>query len=1054
VSNFFIDRPIFATVLAIVITLAGTIAFLLLPVARFPQITPPSVVVSATFPGADASTIEQSVAAPIETQVNGVPNMIYMDSRSANDGSYTLNVTFEVGTAQDIAAVDVQNQVAIAQRQLPPDVLRQGVSITKRQPQPLIFVAIAASDPRYDYLFLSNFATLQVYDSLARVPGVGQVLQYGARDYGMRIWLDPGKMFHLGVTTGDISNAINEQNVVAPSGTVGAEPSPPGQQMTYTVTVHGRLASVEEFENVVLKAGPNGSIVRLRDVARIQLAATDYSRSSRLNGQPVALLGVYQLPDANALEVSKQVRVTLEQLAQRFPPGIHYLIPLDTSEFVRESIKEVEITLGIAAVLVLLVVFLFLESWRATLIPMLAVPVSLLGTFTIFVGLGFSINTLTLFALVLAIGLVVDDAIVVVEAVTEKMEEKGLDPLAATRAAMADVSSPVIAIALVLTAVFVPVAFLGGLTGQFYKQFALTLSVSVLISAFIALTFTPALCALLLRRRSETEPAGLLGRGFAAFNRVFARGTKHYTGAVRRAIRRSAIALCVFGVIVIALVYLVWQRPGGFIPEDDQGYLLMVAQLPPGASMQRTEQVLEQIRAVVQKQPEVDSMLAITGLNLLAQVNTPYTGSGFIPLKPWSRRPGRQSSAQGLIERLYKLLGPLKEANVVIVAPPAIPGIGQAGGFEFMLADTSGGSLESFTTEIDDFLAQARGRKELARVSTQFNNRVPEIEYVIDRDRARELGIPISDIFNALQTYLGGNYINDFNLFGRTFRVTAEAEASARTLPDAVSTLYVRTQAGDMVPLSSLVSIKPTRGPAYIERYNVYRAVTINGAPAPGYSQGDAINAMESLAKAMPSNLTYFWTGSVFQQKRAGTQAPYIFAMALVFVFLVLAAQYESWIVPFAVILCIPFAVFGAFFGLSMRSMANDIYAQVGLVMLIGLAAKNAILIVEFARLSHERGMPLVEAAIEGARLRLRPILMTSFAFILGAMPLAIATGAGATSRQVLGTTVVFGMTAATMIGIFIVPVFYVVLQGLADRFSKPRGSVTPAPAAGTEREG
>ena len=1047
-SNFFIDRPIFATVLAIVITLAGTIAFLLLPVARFPQITPPSVVVAATFPGADASTIEQSIAAPIETQVNGVPNMIYMDSRSSNDGSYTLNVTFEVGTAQDIAAVDVQNQVAIAQRQLPPDALRQGVSITKRQPQPLIFVAIEATDPRYDYLFLSNFATLQVFDSLARVPGVGQVLQFGARDYGMRIWLDPGKMSRLGVTTGDISNTINEQNVVAPSGIVGAEPAPPGQQMTYTVTVHGRLRSVAEFENVVLKAGSNGSIVRLRDVARIELAATDYTRSSRLNGQPVALLGVYQLPDANALEVSKKVRATLEQLAQRFPPGVRYVIPLDTSEFVRESIREVEITLFIAAALVLLVVFLFLESWQATLIPMLAVPVSLLGTFTIFVALGFSINTLTLFALVLAIGLVVDDAIVVVEAVTEKMEEKGLDPLAATRAAMADVSSPVIAIALVLTAVFVPVAFLGGLTGQFYKQFALTLSVSVLISALIALTFTPAMCALLLKPRSATAPVGLLGRGFAVFNRLFARATVKYKDTVRRAIRRAGIALGVFGAIVVALIVLIWQRPSGFLPEDDQGYLLMVAQLPPGASLQRTEQVLEQIRAIVQKQPEVENMLAITGLNLLAQVNTPYTGSGFIPLKPWSQRPGRQSSAQALLERLYKLLGPLKEANVVIVAPAAIPGIGQAGGFEFVLADTSGGSLENFTTEIDDFLAQANKRKELTRVSTQFNNRVPEIEYVVDRDRARALGIPISDIFGALQTYLGGNYINDFNLFGRTFRVTAEAEPSARTLPDAVNTLYVRTQAGDMVPLSSLVSIKPTRGPAYIERYNVYRAVTINGAPAPGYSQGDAIKAMESLTKDLPGNLTYYWTGSVFQQQRAGSQAPYIFAMAMVFVFLVLAAQYESWIVPFAVILCIPFAVFGAFLGLSMRSMANDIYAQVGLVMLIGLAAKNAILIVEFARLSHQRGMPLVEAAIEGARLRLRPILMTSFAFILGALPLAIATGAGATSREVLGTTVVFGMTAATMIGIFIVPVFYVVLQGLVDRFSKSRGIVPPMPAS------
>jgi len=1044
VSNFFIDRPIFATVLAIVITLAGTIAFLLLPVARFPQITPPSVQVSTTFPGADASTIEQSVAAPIEVQVNGVPNMIYMDSRSANDGSYTLNVTFDVGTAQDIAAVDVQNQVAIAQRQLPPDVLRQGVSITKRQPQPLLFIAIKATDPRYDYLFLSNFATLQVFDALARVKGVGQVLQFGARDYGMRIWLDPGKMARLAVTTQDISNVINEQNVVAPSGIVGAEPSPPGQQMTYTVTVHGRLRSVEEFGNVVIKAGANGSVVRLKDVARIELAATDYTRSSRLNGEPVATLAVFQLPDANALEVSEGVRATLQQLSLRFPPGVSYEIPLDTSDFVRESIKEVEITLFIAAGLVLLVVFLFLESWRATLIPMLAVPVSLLGTFTIFIALGFSINTLTLFALVLAIGLVVDDAIVVVEAVTEKMEEQGLDPRAATRSAMADVASPVIAIALVLSAVFVPVAFLGGLTGQFYKQFALTLSVSVLISALIALTFTPALCALLLKPRSESQAPGLLGRFFAAFDVAFLRSRKAYMSVVQRAIRRSAIALCLFLAIVVALAYLVLTRPTGFLPEDDQGYVLMVAQLPPGASLQRSEKVLEDIRAIVKKQPEVDSMLAITGLNFLAQVNTSYTGSGFIPFKPWSQRKGSAHSVQAVTDRLYRLLASIKEANIIIFAPPAIPGIGQAGGFEFMLADTSGGSLDAFNSAIQDFIAQANQRKELTHVATQFNDHVPEIEYEIDRDRARELGIPISDIFGALQTFLGGNYINDFNLFGRTFRVTAEAEATARTLPEAVNTLYVRTQAGDMVPLSSLVAIKPTRGPAYIERYNVFRAVTINGSPAPGYSQGDAIKVMEQLAKSLPPSLTYFWTGSVFQQQRAGSQAPYIFAMALVFVFLVLAAQYESWIVPFAVILCIPFAVFGAFLGLSMRSMANDIYAQVGLVMLIGLAAKNAILIVEFARLSHQRGLPLVEAAIEGARLRLRPILMTSFAFILGALPLAIATGAGATSRQVLGTTVVFGMIAATLIGIFIVPVFYVVLQSLVDRFTTPKPQSQP----------
>ncbi len=1033
--DYFIDRPVFSTVLAIIITLAGSVALSRLPIARFPQITPPTIVVSTSFPGADASTIEQSVAAPIEQQVNGVPHMIYMDSKSANDGTYALTVTFDVGTPQDIAAVDVQNQVAIAQRQLPQQVLQQGITVAKRQPQVLMAVAIGSDDPRYDYLFLSNYATLHVYDALARVPGVGQVLVLGARDYGMRIWLDPGKMARLSVTTQDISNVLTEQNVVAPAGSVGAEPAPPGQQMQYTVSLHGRLASIEEYGNIVVRTGSDGAIVRLKDIARIELAATDYSRSSKLNGIPTAIIGVYQLPDANALDVAKAVRKAMDTLAPSFPQGIHYSIPFDTTLFVAESVHEVIKTLFEASLLVLLVVFIFLESWRATLIPMLAVPVSLIGTFSAFVALGFSLNTLTLFALVLAIGLVVDDAIVVVEAATEIMDSRKLSARDATKAAMREVSGPVIAIALVLISVFVPVAFLGGLTGQFYRQFALTLAVSVAISALIALTFTPALCALLLKPTAESHFRGLLGRFFGAFNRGFEHFTARYTETVGKVIRRAVVAMTVFLILTAAAVALLLTRPSGFLPDEDQGYLLGVVNLPVGASTQRTEAVAGAFSELLRKQPEVEATFAITGLNLLTGTTSSYAATIFIVLKPWDQRCGPEHGAIALAARVNKLAaGTIKEAMALTLNPPSIPGIGSAGGFEFLLEDRAGGNIEKFAGVIQDFVGRANKRPELTRVATQFNVHTPQIEYALDRERTKTLGVSISSVFSALQMFLGGGYINDFNLFGRTYKVTAQAEAFARSSPEAVNHLYVRTDAGDMVPLSTLVSIKPKQGPEYIERYNVLRAVTINGAAAPGYSSGQAVKAMEDLARDLPDGYGYDWTGVTYQEKISSGQAPYIFAVAIVFVFLVLAALYESWAVPFAVLLGIPFAVLGACVGLLLRGMDNNIYVQVGLVMLIGLAAKNAILIVEFAKLEYERGKPLVDAAIEGARLRLRPILMTSFAFILGSAPLAIATGAGSGARLVLGTAVVFGMTAATMLGIFIIPVFYVLTQRVSER--------------------
>ena len=1043
--DFFIDRPIFSTVLAIIITLAGGVALSTLPVARFPQITPPTIVVSTVFPGADAATIEQSVAAPIEEQVNGVPHMIYMDSKSANDGSYTLTVTFDVGTDQDIAAVDVQNQVAIAQRQLPQQVLQQGVTVAKRQPQILLAVAIGSDDPRYDYLFLSNYATLHVYDALARVHGVGQVVVFGARDYGMRIWLDPAKMAHLAVTTQDVTAVLTEQNVVAPAGTVGAEPAPPGQEMQYVASVKGRLSTPEQYGNIVVRTGADGAIVHLKDIARAELAATDYSRSTKLNGAPTAIIGIYQLPDANALEVAKGVRQVMDGLAPTFPKGIHYSIPFDTTLFVSESVHEVVKTLLEAGVLVLLVVFIFLESWRATLIPMLAIPVSLIGAFSAFVALGFSLNTLTLFALVLAIGLVVDDAIVVVEAVTEIMDSRKLSAPEATKAAMREVSGPVVAIALVLISVFVPVAFLGGLTGQFYRQFALTLAVSVAISALIALTFTPALCALLLKPTAESHFGGILGRFFELFDRSFKRFTVRYVGSVGTAIRRSVQSMAIFVILTVAALWQVHARPSGFMPDEDQGYLIGLVTLPVAASLQRTEAVAGEFSAILRKQPEVESTFAITGLNLLTGTNSSYAATVFIILRPWSQRAGAAHGALALAARFNRLASKIRQANVLTLNPPPVPGIGTAGGFEFILEDRGGGDVQKFAGVLQDFLGQANERPELTRVFTQFNVRTPQIEYVLDRERAKTLGVSLADIFSTLQTFFGGNYINDFNLFGRTYKVTAQAEAAARSSPESVNGLYVRTPQGDMVPLSTLVSIKEVQGPEYIERYNVFRAVTVNGSAAPGYSSGQATLAMEALAGNLPDGYGYEWTGTTYQEKLSGGQAGAIFGMAIIFVFLVLAALYESWAVPFAVLLCIPFAVLGAYIGLTLRGMASDIYAQIGLVMLIGLAAKNAILIVEFAKLAYERGRPLVDAAIEGARLRLRPILMTSFAFIFGSVPLAIATGAGSGARLVLGTAVVFGMSVATMIGIFIIPVFYVLVQSLQERI---RGKPTVAPAA------
>ena len=1033
--NFFIDRPVFSTVISLIITLAGLVAAVGLPISQYPQIVPPQVLVTAGFPGANADVVTKSIAAPLEQQINGARNMIYMDSKSANDGSYNLTVTFDVGTNQDLAAVDVQNRVAIAQTSLPQDVIRQGIQIRKQSTDFLEVLSFTSPKRTYDNVFLSNYVLLNIQDALARIRGVGFVRIFGARDYSMRVWLDPDKMARLGVTAGDVTKVIQEQNVVAPAGRLGVPPAPAGQQMQYSVYVQGRLTDVKQYENMVVSAAANGQIVHLKDVARIELAGVDYSINVDEGDNPAAFIGIFLSPDANALDVAKQVSATMATLAQSFPPDIVYSVPYTTTPFVTESLKEVIKTLGAAIVLVLIVIFVFLQSWRATLIPMLTVPVSLMGTFAAFVALGFSINTLTLFALVLAVGIVVDDAIVVVEAVQHKLDDEHLSPPDAAKAAMADVGAPVIAIALVLAAVFIPVAFLGGLTGALYKQFALTLATAVILSAVCALTLTPALCALLLHPAAHTRVRGPIGRFFDVFNRWFAAFTKRYTSSVAALIRRAVLVALTFVVLLGAVYGLIVTRPTGLVPDEDQGYLFAVLQMPPAASLDRTAAAMAQLRKIAQEVKGIDGVASITGFNLLTGLTTSYNGTGFIRMKSWDERKDRADQAAGLVRTLTaRLNAEIKGANVLVLNAPPIRGLGTAGGFEFILQDRAGGEPKQFSEVLQNFLAAARKRPELGFVFASYDDRIPQIEYEVDREKVKTLGVSLSDVFFTLQTFLGGYYVNDFNLFGRTFKVQAQAEAAARANPDDVKRYYVRNATGEMVPLSTVVRSKSINGPEYYERYNIYRAATVNGAAAPGYSSGQAVAAMEEAAKTLPQGFGYDWTGSTFQEKQTGGQTGYIFALSLVFVFLVLAALYESWAMPVAIMLVIPFGVLGAFSALALRSLDNNVYVQIGLVMLIGLAAKNAILIVEFAKLAHERGATIVDGALRGAQLRLRPILMTSFSFILGMLPLALATGAGAGARQSLGNTVVPGMLFATMIGIFVIPVFYVVIQRISER--------------------
>jgi len=1041
---FFVRRPIVAIVISIVTVLVGVVSMGRLPIAQYPDIVPPEIQVTATYTGADAVTIEQSVATPIEQQVNGVDYMLYMRSVNANDGTMTLRVSFAVETNIDTDNVLVQNRVNQADASLPSDVRNYGVTIKKSTSNPLILFSIYSPNGTYGDQFLGNYANINVIDQLKRVPGVGDVILFGTSDYAMRVWVKPDQLASLGLTVPDLVDAIQKQNAVNPSGKIGGEPAPPGQELTWSVRSQGRLVTAEEFGDVVVRSSPTGAQVRLKDVARIELGALNYNQRGRLNGKPSAIVAVYQIPGSNALEVAAGLKTVMEGVKQRFPADLDYLTSLDTTLAVTEGIVEIQHTLAEAMVLVILVVFVFLQSWRATLIPLLTVPVSLVGAFALFPLLGFSINTLSLFGLVLAIGLVVDDAIVVVEAVQHHIE-KGLSPREATNKAMQEVAGPVVAIALVLSAVFIPVAFVPGITGRMYQQFALTIAVSVIISAVNALTLSPALSALLLKPGGQAK--GPLGRFYAAFNRGFDATTNRYVAWTGIAVRKWALTLVLLLGLTLVSGLLGGRLPTGFVPDEDQGYLFVNVQLPDAASMERTDAVCKQVEAILEQTPGISDYNTVAGYSLISQSSATYNAFFFVSLDPWSERETPETEFKGIIRALNAQLSQIPQAQVFAFLPPAIPGIGTGGGFSMMLQDRSGAPVEFLAAQTQQFLDAARQRPELQGLFSPFRASVPQIYAEVDRDKALKQGVALSSIYTTLQAFMGGAYVNDFNRFGRQWKVFLQAEPEYRREAQDIGAFHVRNAVGEMVPLSTLVETTNVLGPEFTTRFNLYRAAEITGSAAPGYSSGDALAALEEVARdTLPAEMGYAWNAMSYQEKTASGAAA-VFALAVLMVFLILAAQYESWSLPFSVLLGTPLAVFGAFLGLLMRDLELNVFGEIGLVMLIGLAAKNAILIVEFAKLELERGKPIVEAALEGARLRLRPILMTSFAFILGCVPLWRASGAGAVSRQQLGTAVIMGMLVATLIGIFLVPVLFVIVERLVHRGDAHAPGAAPAPA-------
>jgi len=1069
VSKFFINRPIVAMVIAILTVIVGAITILTLPVAQFPSIVPPETRIQATFVGADAQTLAQSVATPIEEQMSGVDNMNYMYSVNAtSSGQMTMVVDFAVGTDPNTDLILTQMRETQAAAQLPAQVAQYGVITQKSLSAPLMLVALYSPHGTYDAQFLANYAYINLDDPITRVPGVANVQVFGAGQYAMRIWLDPAAMARLGITASDVINAVESQNTVNPAGQIGGQPVPPGQQFTYSVRTQGRLVTPEQFGEIVVRENPEGGVVRVRDVAKVELGTQYYTLMGRLNGKPSAVVAIYQLPGSNAVDTAAKVKQLMNQLKGHFPQDMDYAISLDQTRSVSEGMREILITLLIALALVILVVYIFLQGWRATLIPLLAVPVALVGTFAVFPIFGFSINTLSMFGLVLAIGLVVDDAIVVVEAVERHIEE-GLAPRDAALKAMEEISGPVIGIALVLSSVFVPTAFIPGITGRLYQQFAVTIAVSVIISAFNALSLSPAMAAILLRPKSANR--GLLRRFFDGFNRAFSRATRGYVRACGGLIHKGAVAMILLGLFTLAAVSFGEKLPTGFLPDEDQGYVFVNLQLPTAASLQRTDAAARDIEQLLLHTPGVQYVTSVIGFSLLSYVQTTYNAFFFVVLKPWSQRTKPDEQYQAIKAHLNQVLSRFPQGTAFSFSPPAIPGVGTSGGFTMVLEDRAGHGVPYLAANVDKFLAAARKRPEIATISSSFLPSVPQEFVDVDRVKALKLGVPISDVYQTIQTFLGGYFVNYFNRFGRQWQVYVEGAGPYRTTTQDLDQYYVRNNRGQMLPLSALAQFEPRFGPEFIMHYDEYTAAQLNGSAAPGYSSAQAMAALEqTFNQTMPRDMGYDYMGMSFQEQKAqqGVSASTIFGLSFMFVFLILAALYESWSMPFSVLLSTPIAVFGAFGVLLLRrvvdlslmppysvQLENDVYAQIGLVMLIGLAAKNAILIVAFAKEEYERGRPLVEAALDGARLRLRPILMTSFAFIFGVAPLWVASGAGAVSRQIMGTTVIGGMVGASLIAIFFIPAIFCIVEKLSGaRRTSQVLAPTPHPETPAEGEG